>query len=816
MLQDLRYAFRTLLRMRGAGVTAIVTLALGIGATTTMFGLVDAALRRPVPFPDPDRLLIVYNTRLSASDGFQRLRWSFPHIALLRDAASSLEALSSFTPASIAIGGYGDPEQIDGEIVSVDYFTALGATPRAGRTFRSEEVAGAHPLVVISERLWRERLSANPAVLGLPFRVNDVPLEIIGVMPEGFAGLSGRASLWIPVTLAPRLTYAEYLTTPQHFIAVVARLRDGATLERANAELAAAGSRFADAGSTPATTWGALALPVSEARIDATLRRSTVMLLGAAACVLLIACVNVASLMLARARTRRREMAIRLAVGASRRRLVQQLLTEGLVLATVAGVVGTILAAWGVALVARTSPAIIASARNDYGAVAAFAAPGLDARVLLFALAVTLGTTVLFALVPALEASRPRPAVALKEDDRGAGRPGRALSGFVVSEAALAVVLISGAGLLIASFARLQDLRAGVEADGVLTFWVRPPGSRYGPTDGPSFLDRLLTRVQEVPGVDHAAVNRCTPFAGCSRTTLFFSDRANDPQQPPVIGRHYISPDYFATVGIPLRAGRGLTPGDRADAPPVAVINETAARRFWPGVNPIGRRVWFGSAPAFMDPNRPVEIVGIVGDVKYESAEQPIGPDFYTSFLQFAYPDTMVLVKSRASTAALLPALRAAVASADASVPIYDVLSLEDRIRGALARPRFNATALTALAGGALLLAAVGVYGVMAYSVSSRRREIGVRLALGAGRKRVVGLVLGEGLRLAGIGTAAGIVAAFVVSGALRGLVMDIGPADPFLLAGAAVVMIAVAGGAAVLPALRASRVDPVRALRTD
>jgi putative ABC transport system permease protein len=819
--QDLRYAVRSLVRLRGLALIAIGTLALGIGATTTMFSVVYAALMRPLPFVQSDRLVIIFNTRLTARDGLQQLRWSRRHIITLQRDATSFEAIASSSSTSIAISEHGDPEQIDGEVVSPAYFATLRVSPIAGRVFRPEEdtVAGAHPMALISERLWRRRFESDPATIGGTVRINDIPLTVIGILPEDFRGLSGKADVWFPPAMAARLTYDEYLTTPQHFITVVARLRSGVALEHANAELSALGGRFADEGSPPTTTWGVVAVPLGRARVDATYRRSAFVLLAAASCVLLTACVNVASLLLARARSRRREIAIRLAIGSSRGRLIQQLLTEGAVLAAVAGACGVLLATWGMDLFARSVPPVVPTAANNYAAVSTFGMPALDAGVVLFALVVTLGTTFVFALAPALQASRPELTTALKDDDRGGGH-GRAMGALVVTEVALAMLLLAGSGVLIESFMRIQNRRTGFAPDGVLTFWLRPPASRYAPADGPRIVERLLQAVQAVPGVESAAVNRCTPFTGCSRTIAFVPDRPGDTANAPgtPVGRHYVSADYFRTLGIPLKSGRALTDRDRAGASPVTVVNEAGARRFWPGENPIGKRVWFGSGTGFTDPARPVEVIGVAGDVKYEGVEQPDmdRPEFYTSYLQFSFPDTMVLVKGRGATVSLLPAVRSAVASVDPALPIYDAMMLDDRIAAAVSRPRFNAALVSAFAASALLLAAVGVYGVLSYSVSSRMRELGVRLALGAGAAQVVSLVVGDGLRLAATGTSAGALAAVFASRLLQGVVFGVSTSNGFILTIGGGLIMAVAGIAAFLPARRAGSIDPVQVLRTD
>ena len=819
-VRDLRHAVRALLRMRGVAIVAVLTLALGIGATTTMFSVVYAMLLRPLPFLDPDRLVILFNTSVTPRDGLQRLRWSMPNITALQSSAKSFETISSFSGPLLTLSGRGDPEHIEGEVVSPEYFRTLRVTPIAGRAFRAEEStdAGARPVAILSARLWKRKLASDPASVGGTIVVNDVPLTIIGILPEGFTGLSGKAELWVPPPMAARLYYSEYLTTPQNFISVVARLKDGVTLQQASAELAAIGPRFRGNGSAPGTVWSAAAVPIVEASVDPIVRQSALILLAAAACVLLIACVNVAALLLARARVRRREIAVRLAIGSGQRRLVQQLLTEGLVMAAIAGVCGTLLAWWGAGLFARAAPAVIASGRNNYAALSTFGKPAIDPVVLMFALAVALGTTLLFALVPALAASRPELVTALKDHDRGGGRRGRALSILVVSEVALACLLLAASGLLIESFARIQSRRTGFVSDAVLTFWVRPPGSRYPPAAGPATVDRLLMRIQAVPGVESVAVNRCVPFSGCSRSVAFFPDRPVDRMNAPGVGRHYISSDYFRSLGIPILAGRALTPADLAGSPPVAIVNESGARRFWPGENPIGKRVWFGTTTGpFSDPAHAVEIVGMVGDVKYEGVEQPDRPDradFYTSYLQFSYPDTMVIVKARGAATSLLPAMRAAVASVDPALPIYDAMTLDERIGATIARPRFNATLLGAFAGAALLLASIGVYGVLSYSVSSRMREIGVRLALGADAGRVMGLVLGEGLRLAALGAAIGIAASIAAARLAQGLLVDAGSWDPRLLGAAGVIMIAVAALAAFVPARRAGAVDPIVVLR--
>lgn len=819
-MTDLRYSVRSLMRMRGVAAVAIGSLALGIAATTTMFSAAYAALLRPLPFADSDRLVMLFTTHTSPREGLALSRWSSPLIDTLAASVTSYQSIASYTAPLLSVsGGTGDPEQIDGEVVSPEYFGTLAVAPAFGRTFIAAEdrIPGDAPVAVLSDRLWRVRYGADPSIIGQTIRVNDVPLTVVGIMPAGFAGLSNKAQLWIPRMMAPRLTYSEYLTTPQLFIPVVARLKDGVTLEQANAELSAVSSALPITQDAEGSRWGALAQPIGEARVEPTLRRSVLFLLAAAGCVLLITCANVAGLLLARGRMRRRELAIRMAIGSGRARIVRQLLTESLLLAIAAGACGSALAVWGVEAVARLAPAMQWTGRT---AVAAFSAPALDERALLFALAVTLVTSLLCGLAPAVDTSRAPLTHALKEDERTGTSPRRLLRSLVAGEVAVAVLLLAAGGLLLDNVVRMQALQRGFNAEGVLTFWVRPPNSRYPITDGPATLERLLTSVERSPGVESAAVNRCTPFTGCSRTLLYFTDRPNDVRTAPVIGRHYISADYFRTLGIPLLAGRALTPDDRADRPAVTVISESAARRFWPGENPVGKRVWFaGTTGPFADPAHSVEIVGVVGDVKYEAVDWPNSngrPEFYTSYLQFSYPDTMMIVKTRGPSSALVPELRHAVAAVDPALPIYDVMTLDDRVALALARPRFNALLVGVFAGAALFLAALGVYGLLSYSVSCRLREIGVRIAIGAAPERIVRDILAEGLRLALIGVGVGLLAALAVGRLTQRLVVDVNPSDPRLFAVVAIVMILVACVAAFLPARRASAVDPIVVLRQE
>lgn len=810
-------------RMPGTAALSVVTLAFGIAAATTTFSAVYAALFRPIPFAEPDRLLFLHTTRHTARAGTVLLRWSPAKAEAVRRDGRSFESIAIYTRSNVGISGDpstglgagGDAEQVDSEIVSNGYFETLKVAPAIGRIFTPAEEAPGHAVAILSDGLWKRRFNSDPAVTARTLHVNGVPLSIAGVMPAGFAGVSGHAVLWFPIGMAPRLTYREYLSTPQHFMNVIARLRPGVTLAQAKAELAALGPHLPTvvAPGAPPESWSATAIPLGEARIDTTQRRSLMLLLGGGGAVLLVTCVNVAMLLLTRARSRRGEMAIRLALGASRARLVRQLLGESAAIAAAGGALGVVFASWGIAWLRQAAPAVTPSPQNNYGQIAGFATPAIDGTILLFVALVALMTTLLFGAAPALAASRSDPALALAGSSRalaGRGR-GRALSALVVGQIGVAVLLLCGALLLVRTVSNLQGARSGFDGAAV-TFWINPPASRYADTDGPAVVERLLARIRQVPGVTEAAVNRCTPYgSSCARTVVNFAGRPNAPGTAPVVGRHYVSGDYFHALGIALKRGRLITDDDRAGRAPVTVINETAARRFWPGEDPIGKRVWFGSA--FTDPERPLEVVGVVADVKYWPIADGIGPDFYTSYLQFAYPSSMYVVKT-ASPATVLPAIRRAVADVDPTLPIYDVQLVDERVAEAVARPRFTATVTALFAISAAVLAAMGVFGVMAYSVAMQREELALRLALGATPRGLQVRVLSQAMRLTLAGSAAGLITGFWLLRSLGSALYGISPTDPITLVVAVASMGAIALIAAAAPAWRASVTDPMIVLR--
>ena len=816
-LDELRQGVRALRRIPGTALVAVLTLGFGIAAATTTFSAVYAALLRPLPFDAPERLLYLQTTRQTARDGTVPARWSPAKADAIRRAAQSFDAMAIYTRSTVSVSGIGDAAQVDAEVISNGYMETLGVGPALGRAFTPAEEAPGHPVALLGDRLWRQRYDADPNVAGRTLTVNGVPLIIVGVMPAGFSGVSGEAMLWFPIGMAPQITYREYLTTPQHFLNVIARLRPGVSLAQARAELAVLGPQLPNVvdPAAPPMQWSATASPLDTARIDTGQRRSLMLLFAGGGCVLLVTCVNVALLLLARARARRGEMAIRLALGASRLRLVRQLLSESVLLAAAGATLGILLTGLGVAWLRDAAPAVMPSPQNNYGQIAGFATPAVDGVILVFVLVLAAVTTMVFGVAPALAASRTDPAEALAGSSRamtGRGR-GWGLHALVAGQVAVAVLVCCGALLLVRTVAHLQDARSGFDG-GAVTFWINAPASRYLDTDGPAVVERMLTRIRQVPGVTDAAVNRCTPYgSSCARTVLYFKDRPNVRGTAPVVGRHYVSSRYFPALGIRLLKGRLLTDDDRIGRPAVTVINETAAKKFWPGEEPVGKRVWFGANPGFTDPERPVEVVGVVADVKYWPINDAVGPDFYTSYLQFTYPSSLYVVRA-ANAAAILPALRRAVAEVDPVSPIYDVQLVTERVAEAVARPRFTATVTAVFAVSTALLAAMGIFGVMAYSVSMRRDELALRLALGDTPRGIQLRVLTQAARLALTGSAAGLMAGWWVLGSLGTMLYGISPTDPMVLGVAVAGMGAIALLAAAAPAWRASVTDPMTILR--
>jgi predicted permease len=762
-------------------------------------------------------------TQRTPVEGLYRVRWSWPRFQMLSESVRSFEAVATSSNNVVTLTGVNDPEPVAIEVVSPEYLRVMGAALVAGTGFSRREVRDATPLheVVLSHPVWDRRFGRASDVVGRTIALNGVTVTVAGVAEEGFAGVSGLARAWIPSTLAPLVTYDEYLTTNQNFITVIGRLQPDATMADANAELAVLGPQIHAAHPlelvTPDDRISAAAMSLRDARTDVVTRRALTLLGGGATILLLIACANVASLLLGRTASRRREIAMRLALGADRWRLVRQLLVESSVIAAAGGFAGVLAAGWAIRLIAI--PPTLARGRNFYGAVGEFALPVLDARVLLFAILASATTVLVFGLLPALRAARPDLFVDLRGGVVASGsRRHLGLREMSVSlQVALAIVLTVGCGLLIASYARLRETPLGFDPSGVLTFAIRPSEVRY-PTDAaPPLIERVLAEIGRVPGVESATVDGCVPLSmQCAVGTLQIAGRPW-PGDPPPVRRHYVAPDHFRTLRIPIVRGRAFTDRDRAGQPRVVVINEEAQRRFWPADDPIGRRVWFDGAPNFGSAGEAAEIVGIVANTAYQPLdEQPTEPDFFTPFAQFTYATRMVMVRTAGDPLAQVPAIAAAVSRADADLALFDVETMDARASLSWSKRTFQTTLFGAIGSIALVLAIAGVYAVTSYFVTSRRREIGVRIALGADAVRIARTSVSQTARIGLIGGLGGLVASLGLTRLLETTLYATSAWDPIVyLVTLGVLSIALVA-ATFVPVRRAVKVNPIEVLRSE
>jgi putative ABC transport system permease protein len=827
LLKDIRYAVRALIKSPGFTAVAIISLALGIGANTSIFSLINAALLRPLPYKEPDRLVMVMRESQPPGKTVETSTlWSYPKFEALRDNNGAFEMAAAVSEQNFPLTDTDEPERLPVEMVSASYFPMLGVEAARGRTFSPDEdrTPGTHPVALISHGLWQRRFGSNPEVVGQTISLNKVPMTILGVMPEWFRGQKGTTEAWVPMMMAPQLTFPRRLQQQQaHWFDVIARLKPGLTTAQAQSDLELTQEKIKEAVPVPAqmaARMGAESIkpvPLREAKTDPAISKSFLILFAAVGFVLLIACVNIANLLLSRNVSRRKEVAIRLALGATRGRLIRQLMTESVLLAVIGGVAGLLLAMWGIEFLAAFKP-VVDSRGPSYIDMLDFSQAGIDRWVLGFNFLLSVGTGVLFGLLPALQASRADVSEALKEGTHApvARRHSRTLKHLntrnvlVVGEIALALVLLVGAGLMIRSFARLNAIPTGFDAENLITLRLQFP--KYKPEERVSFNQQLLARVGALPGVEAATVASSTPLSNNSgKTIMKIKGGADDDMH--AVGIHSVGPDYFKTLGIPLMRGRAFTSQDRAGSKLVAIINETAARRFFPGEDPLGKEIWLGvgwEEKAFG------EVVGVSGDVKYGRVEEVFEPEVYVSYLQPTEDAAFVIARTASDPTLIVPALRREVLALGRDVPVYDVRTMEDRAGDVTSRTRFSALLLAVFAGFALTLAAVGVYGVMAYTVSGRTHEIGIRMALGARPRDILRMAMGEGVALALAGTALGIAAAYLATRVLASQLYDVQATDPLTFALVPLTMIVVALGACFVPARRATRVDPMVALRYE
>ncbi len=795
LLQDLRHAARTLAKAPAFSAVAVATLALGIGANTAIFSLVDAVLLRPLPYPEDGRLVWIRETQPDLDDApapaGDFVEWT---------GARSFSALAASDYRVFTLTGGSIPERVLGARVSASVFPVLGTRPRDGRVFTSaEELPGADRIVIVSERFWKTRLGSRP--VGSRVRLDGEEYALVGVMPPQF-DYPRSAELWVPLALTP----ADRANHGSHYLRVVGRLAPGATIAGAQSELDGIEARLRREHPDTNEGHGARIVPLREALVGS-LRRTLLVLLGAVTLVLLLACANLGNLILAKNAARSREMAIRSALGAGRPRLVRQLLTESALLSLVGGAAGVALAAWGIEALAALRP----------WTVTASTAARIDVRVLLFTLAASLGTAVLFGLAPAIALSPRSLTAALQASGRtmAGSRRGRARAILAVGEVAIALALLIGAGLMIRSATRLSGVDPGFRAADALTLEIVFPESRYASDDTRrAFMRSAMERLAAIPGIQAAGATNSAPLGDSNTTGDFKIEGRPDwaPGQGPLAQYIVATPGHFRALEIPIRGGRAFTEADREGSPPVALVNETMARRFWPDRSPIGRRIQveWGVDKAWR------EIVGVVGDVRGERIDRTALPQLYIPFAQHPTPWAAMELRTSLPPEKVLAPVRAAIWSLDRDLPVSSVVRLSQTISQSFAKRRFSTVLLTIFGSVALLLATLGVYGVLSQLVSERRREIGIRLTLGAQRSDVFRLVAQRGVLLTGVGILLGVFGAFAVTRSLGALLYEVSPTDPLTFAALASIMAGVSFLATAIPARRATRVDPIVALRAD
>lgn len=806
--QDLRYAVRILAKSPGFTVVAVFTLAVGIAANTAIFSVTNALLLRPLPFAHADRLVLISASRKAGRAERGQLSW--PRFTAIEESQRSVRAVAAFTQETFNLTGNGDPVQIAAARASWNFFDVLGVRPAAGRWFRADEdLPAGDPVIVISHGLWTRRFARSPNVIGQHVTLDARDYTIVGVTPAAFrfSPLGPGVDIFAPRVFDLNLITPAQAQAGTGFLTLIARLQDGVEIPRAQAEMdrlaaqyRAGHAKFPDADPN-------LVVLVADLRSEMVsgLRAAVLILFGAVGLVLLIACANVSSLLLSRAVGRQREIAVRLAVGASRAVLLRQFCTESLLLALAGGAVGACLSLWGTRVLGGMAQESLARA----GEIRA------DGAVLAFTAAVSVLTGLVFGLAPALAVSHPDLNAVLRSESRGstAGRRrNRFRNLLVVSQVALSTVLLVGAGLLVRSFLELRGASAGLDTGHLLTMNVTLPPARYAKgTPMIAFYEQLLRQVRSVPGVRAATVSSALPLNPTRQSPALPEGQPVVPlAERPLFNIQTFEPGYVETMRVPLLGGREFSERDDAQAPKVVMVNQTLARRFWLRENPIGKHILLGRATT------PAEVIGVLGDVRNASLAADVSPEIYLPFPQLPWASMNLVVRTVGDPHALVSAVRGRVLAIDRDQPVTAVATMEEMMEQAAAQPRFTAWLLSALAAIALLLAVVGIYGAIAYSVAERTQEMGVRMALGAGRTDILRVVLRQGLLLALSGTAVGLAASLGLTRLLQSQLYRVSATDPSIFAGCAVVFAAVAALASYLPARRAMRVDPMAALRWE
>jgi putative ABC transport system permease protein len=799
---DLRYTFRSLGRARGFALTAIVVSALGIGATTASFSMAMHVLVPRLPFPDAGRLVAFWQDQ--GFRGYSHLELSPANYRDWREMATTVEAMGAYSATSANVVGVGEPQRVYCALVTASAFEALGVRPELGRAFEeADDSYGAEKTIVLSDGWWRTAFRADEGILGRTVNVDGEPRVVIGVMPPSFEFPTRITEFWLPFQFSPD----DYSDRTNVYLHGVARLKPGVTLAQAREDLGAAAARLAREYPKANEKTGATVEWLRD-QVPSQSRLLLVALAGASACLLLIACLNLAGLLTARASGRRRELAVRAALGAGRERLVRQMLTESLLLAACGGALGVLVAVAVDPLLARLVPQSLPIAET----------PGVDWRMLAVAALATVTTGVGFGVVPALRAGRGADLSALADGARaGTGRPTERLRAVLVAgEVAASIALLIGAGLLLRALGRVQDVNPGFDARGVLTLRTWLPTPKYDATARRgAFYRQVLDGVEGLPGVSSAAYVSFLPLAfGGGIWPVTGPDLAVPDEDSRAASVRYLTPGFFKTLGIPLLAGRDVNDADTATAPKVAVVSESFAKLYWPGQNPIGRRF----SIAFFERT----VVGVAGNVRVRGLERRSEPQVYLPYAQIPdgwmpfYTPKDLVVKTTAGAGALLPAIREIVSRADPAQPISSVRMLSEIVAGQTAPREVQARVLGGFALLAFLLAGIGIHGLLAFTVSARTREISVRMALGARRGDILRMVLWRGVRLAALGIAGGAVLAFVGGRSLQALLAGVSPSDPPTFAAAVALVLAMTLAGSLLPALRATRLDPATAMRVE
>jgi putative ABC transport system permease protein len=806
-MRDLRYGLRVLLKNPGFTLIAVATLALGIGANSAMFSVVNTVLLRPFSFRNPEQLVVLWERSLK--DGLPRMVVSPPNFADWRSQNQVFQDVAAYRLQDFNVVTGGEPEQVRGLRVSATMFSLLGVEPVLGRDFqRDEDKADKPATVIISHEFWTSRFNASPAVIGQSIALGSENATVIGVMPRDFdfpppIAFRGEARA-VKVHLWTPLRYAlEMNQRGAHNLFVVARLKNGVTPARAEADLRNISERLATEHPETNTGWDAYAVPLHE-QVIGDVRTALWILPIAVGFVLLIACANVANLLLVRATRRQREMAIRASLGAGRFALIRQMLAENILLSLAGGAVGLVLAIWMLKLTALLAP------QNIYR----LNAVSIDTRVVVFTLVVSFVTSLFFGSLPALQVSRINLVTALKAGS--ASLSGRNANGslLVITEVALALVLLTGAGLLVNSFIRLQKVPSGVQADQLVAMSINLPRATYRDAQARlAFVDRLMPRLVALPGLKSVAFGSNLPLdVGLQGTEFKVAGEPVDSTNSPHTHVSIVSPGYFQTLGISILQGRDFSASDTRESPGVVIINSELARKYFGAQNPIGRRVEMG----FRD-GVPLEVVGVTSDVRQTGLQTDPYPGMFLPYSQYQASVPLVFVMRSANDAgAVAAAVRQELRQVDSQVPIYDVKTMDQVLYTATARPRFLTFLLAVFAGVAVMLAAVGIYGIMAYTVAQGTREIGIRAALGAQRRDLLRMVLGKGLKLTLIGIVLGVVGAFGLTRLMSSVLFGVSATDPLTFAGVTVLLVIVALVASYMPARRATRIDPLQALRHE